>query len=97
MAKPKKDEIYATYNNAFCYEKGLAALEKVQNVVINPLDSHTIKINLKKKGRELSEEVKQIVRSTKGYVEHDLEIINALQVTKKKQADSGVLDTPFYG
>jgi hypothetical protein len=97
MPKPKKNEIYATYNNDFCYEKGLAALSKMKEdeIKIEPLDSHTIKILLRKKNAE--ERVKSIVQSTKGYVEVELETINALRVHKKKEGDSGVLDTPFYG
>ncbi len=98
MPKPKKGEIYATYNNDFCYEKGLAALRKMEpNIEIQILDYHTIKILVKKKGLALEEAVKSTVQSTKGYVEVELETINALKVPKKKEADSGVLDTPFYG
>jgi len=98
MPKPKKDEIYATYNNDFCYEKGLAALLKMEpDIQVQILDSHTIKIILKKKDEKLIETVKNTVRSTKGYIEIELETINALMVPKEKKADSGVLDTPFYG
>ena len=98
MPKPKKDEIYATYNNDYCYEKGLALLKKMEpGIEIKPLDSHTIHILLKKKDERFAESVRQAVRNTKGYVEVELEIINALKVAKKKEGDSGVLDTPFYG
>jgi hypothetical protein len=97
MPKPKKNEIYATYNNDFCYEKGLSALSKMGGEIkIEPLDSHTIKILLNKKNDKVENAVRSIVRSTKGYVEIELETINALRVHKKKE-DSGVLDTPFYG
>ncbi len=99
MPKPKKDEIYATYNNDFCYEKGLAELRKFEpRIQINILDYHTIKLVLKKKDMELERNIKSVIRNTKGYVEVELETINALKVPKKKeQQDSGVLDTPFYG
>jgi hypothetical protein len=97
MPKPKKNEIYATYNNDFCYEKGLSALSKMaKEIEIQPLDSHTIKILLKKKNAEVENEVKSIVANTKGYVEIELDTINALRVPKKRD-NSGVLDTPFYG
>jgi hypothetical protein len=97
MPKPKKNEIYATYNNDFCYEKGLAALSKMgDQITVQPLDSHTIKILLNKKNSQVEEAVKSAVQSTKGYVEIELETINALRVHKKRD-DSGVLDTPFYG
>lgn len=98
MPKPKRGEIYATYNNDFCYEKGLAALKKMEpNIELQILDYHTIKILLKKKGQQFEDAVKSTVQSTKGYVEVELETINALKVPKKKETDSGVLDTPFYG
>ncbi|MGI0078051.1 MAG: hypothetical protein ACRECH_00300 [Nitrososphaerales archaeon] len=98
MPKPKKGEIYATYNNDFCYEKGLSALRRMgPNIEIQILDYHTIKILLKKKGEALENAVKSTVQSTKGYVEVELETINALKVPKKKEAESDVLDTPFYG
>jgi hypothetical protein len=98
MPKPKKGEMYATYNNDFCYEKGLAALKKIEpDIEIQILDYHTIKILLKKKGQALENVVRTIVQNTKGYIEVELETINALKVPKKKEADSGVLDTPFYG
>ncbi len=98
MPKPKKGEIYATYNNDFCYEKGLAALRKMEpNIEIQILDYHTIKILLKKKGEALEKAVKSTVQNTKGYVEVELETINALKVPKKKESESDVLDTPFYG
>ncbi len=98
MPKPKKNEMYATYNNDFCYEKGFAALKKMQpDISLEPLDSHTIKILLKAKGDRLEQLVRTAVSDTKGYIEHDLETINALRVPKKKSGDSGVLDTPFYG
>jgi hypothetical protein len=99
MPRPKKDEIFATYNNDFCYEKGLSELRKIgPNIEINVLDYHTVKILLKKKDPSIERTVKSIVKNTKGYVEVELETINALKVNKKKeQQDSGVLDTPFYG
>ncbi len=98
MPKPKKDEIYATYNNDFCYEKGLAELRKMEpKIEINILDYHTIKIHLKKKDPAIANTVKSIVKDTKGYVEVELDTINALKIPKKKEQDSGVLDTPFYG
>ena len=76
MPKPKKGEIYATYNNDFCYEKGLAALRKMEpGIDIQILDYHTIKILLKKKGEALEKAVKSTVQSTKGYVEVELETI----------------------
>ncbi len=98
MPKPKKGELYATYNNDFCYEKGLAQLRKLEpNIEINVLDYHTIKILLKRKDSTVERSVKSIVKDTKGYVEVELDTINALKVPKKKEDDSGVLDTPFYG
>lgn len=98
MPKPKKGEIYATYNNDFCYEKGLASLRKMEpGIEIQILDYHTIKILLKKKGEALETAVKSTVKSTKGYVEVELETINALKIPKKKEAETDVLDTPFYG
>ncbi len=97
MPKPKKDEIYATFNNDFAYDKGLAKLQQIENIKIEVLDSHTIKILLKKKSDELAEKVKFAIRSSKGYVEHDLENINALNSAKVKKGEFGVLDTPFYG
>lgn len=98
MPKPKKGELYATYNNDFCYEKGLAQLRKLEpNIEINVLDYHTIKILLKRKDSSVERSVKSIVKDTKGYVEVELDTINALKVPKKKEDDSGVLDTPFYG
>ncbi len=98
MPKPKKDEIYATYNNDFCYEKGLAELRKMEpNIQINILDYHTIKVLLKKKDSKIEHAVKSIIRNTKGYVEVELDTINALKLPKKREEDSGVLDTPFYG
>jgi hypothetical protein len=99
MPKPKKGEIYATYNNDFCYEKGLAGLRKMEpSIELKILDYHTIKILLKKKDAAVERSVKSIVKETKGYVEVELDTVNALKVLKKKeQQDSGVLDTPFYG
>jgi uncharacterized membrane-anchored protein len=99
MPKPKKGEIYATYNNDFCFEKGLSELRKMEpSIELNVLDSHTIKVLLKKKTAGLEHHVESIIKNTKGYVEVELETINALRVPKKKdQQDSGVLDTPFYG
>jgi hypothetical protein len=98
MPKPKKGEIYGTYNNDMCYERGMEKLERIKGIDIQPLDSHTIKIVLKKKNDELEEQVNNAIRSSKGFVEIDLDTINALNVLKpKKKGDSGVLDTPFYG
>jgi hypothetical protein len=98
MPKPKKGEIYGTYNNDMCYERGMERLERIKGIDIQPLDSHTIKIVLKKKNDELEEQVNNAIRSSKGFVEIDLDTINALNVLKpKKKGDSGVLDTPFYG
>jgi hypothetical protein len=98
MPKPKKGEIYATYNNDYCYEKGLASLRKMEpDIDVQILDYHTIKILLRKKGSKFEDQVKSVVQSTKGYVEVELETINALKVPKKKEAQSDVLDTPFYG
>ena len=98
MPKPKKGEIYGTYNNDMCYERGLEKSRKIKGIDIQPLDSHTIKIVLKKKNDELEEEVNDAIRSSKGFVEIELDTINALNVLKeKKSGDSGVLDTPFYG
>ena len=100
MPKPKKGEIYATYNNDFCYEKGLAELRKIEpNIEMNILDYHTIKILLKSNDPSVERAVKSIVKNTKGYVEVELDTINALKATKGKdqRKDSGVLDTPFYG
>jgi len=96
MPKPKKGEIYGTYNNEMCYERGLENLKKIKGIEIDPLDRHTIKIVLKKQSSEVEAQVNEAIRSSKGYVEIELETINALKVHKKK-SDSGVLDTPFYG
>lgn len=106
MPKPKskKDELYATYNNDFCYEKALAELKKMDpaDISIEPLDSHTLKIVLRKEDSEISNSVKSIVKNTRGYVEIDLEKVNALYTLNgkekmKNEKDSDVLDTPFYG
>ncbi|MCL4519070.1 MAG: hypothetical protein M1587_07720 [Thaumarchaeota archaeon] len=97
MPKPKKGEIYGTFNNDMCFENCLGKLKKIENIDIEVLDSHTIKISLKKKSDELEEAVNNAIRSSKGYVEIELETINALKVQKEKKGDSGVLDTPFYG
>jgi len=97
MPKPKKDEIYATFNNDFAYDKGLAKLQKIGDIKLEILDSHTIRIILRRKNNELAEVVKFAIRSSKGYVEHDLENINALNTAKVKKGQYGVLDTPFYG
>jgi hypothetical protein len=96
MPKPKKGEIYGTFNNEMCYERGLENLQKIKGISIDPLDAHTIKVVLKKPSPEIEASVNDAIRSSKGYVEIDLETINALQIHKKK-AESGVLDTPFYG
>ena len=97
MPKPKKGEIYGTFNNDMCYERCLEKLGRIKGIDINPLDSHTIKVVLKKKNDELEEEVNNAIRSSKGFVEIDLDTINALHVQKEKKPSSGVLDTPFYG
>lgn len=97
MPKPKKGEIYGTFNNDMCFEAGLEKLKRLENIDINVLDSHTIKVVLKKKSDELEEAVNDAVRSSKGYIEIELETINALKVPKEKKSDTGVLDTPFYG
>ena len=44
-------------------------LRKIDGIEIDPLDSHTIKIVLKKKSDELEERVNSTIRSSKGYVE----------------------------
>jgi len=98
MPKPKKGEIYGTFNNDMCYERGLEKLRRIKGIDIQPLDSHTIKIVLKKKNNSLEDEVNSAIRSSKGFVEIELDTINALNVMReKKEGDSGVLDTPFYG
>jgi 16S rRNA G527 N7-methylase RsmG len=98
MPKPKKGEIYATFNNDFAYERALEKLNKMSAISIELLDKHTIKITLQKKNdQKLEEAVKSTIRNWKGYVEHDLETINALNVARERKPDSGVLDTPFYG
>ena len=98
MPKPKKGEIYGTFNNDMCYERALEKLKKIDGIEIDPLDSHTIKIVLKKKTDELEERVNTAIRSSKGYVEVELDTVNVLNSGKnKKTSDSGVLDTPFYG
>jgi len=97
MPKPKKGEIYGTYNNDMCYERGLEKLRKIKGIEISPLDSHTIKIVLKKKSDDLEEEVNNAIRSTQGYIEIELDTINAINSVKEKKSDSGILDTPFYG
>jgi hypothetical protein len=97
MPKPKKGEVYGTFNNDMCFERGLEKLKKISNIDINILDSHTIKIVLRKKSEKLEEEVNYAIRSSKGYVEVELDNINAIRVPKQKSSDSGVLDTPFYG
>ena len=98
MPKPKKGEIYGTFNNDMCYERCLEKLKKIEGIEIDPLDSHTIKIVLKKKTDELEERVNTAIRSSKGYVEVELDTVNVLNSGKsKKTSDSGVLDTPFYG
>ena len=97
MPKPKKGEIYGTYYNEMSYERGLDKLKKIDGIDIQPLDSHTIKIVLKKYSRATEAAVNEAIRSSKGYVEIELETINALKVNKGKKGESGVLDTPFYG
>ena len=99
MPKPKKGEIYGTFNNDMCYERGLEKLKRIKGIEIDPLDSHTIKIILKKKSDDAIEaQVNEAIRSSKGYVEVELDTVNVLNSGKdKKKEDSGVLDTPFYG
>ena len=46
----------------------------------------------------MEEQVNNAIRSSKGYVEVELDTVNVLNSGKdKKKEDSGVLDTPFYG
>ncbi len=97
MPKPKKGEIYGTFNNEMCYERGLEKLKGIKGIEVNPLDSHTIKVVLKKYSSDTENQVNDAIKSSKGYVEIELETINALKVEKPKKTDSGVLDTPFYG
>jgi len=98
MPKPKKGEIYGTFNNDMCYERGLEKLKKINGIEVSPLDSHTIKVVLKRKNDEIEEQVNKAIRSSKGYVEIELDTVNVLNAGKaKKSSDSGVLDTPFYG
>jgi hypothetical protein len=99
MPKPKKGEIYGTFNNEMAFETGLAKLRKIQGIDVQPLDSHTIKILLKKRDDSLEDAVNNAIRTSKGYVEIDLDTINAIQSGKerKQKQESGVLDTPFYG
>jgi hypothetical protein len=100
LPKPKKGEIYGTFNNDMCFERGLEELKKIEGIVVEPLDSHTIKITRKGRGEALEESVNHAIRSSKGYVEHDLENINAIKVKKGERRDTaepGILDTPFYG
>jgi len=82
-----------------CYELGLEKLKRIKGIEIDPLDSHTIKIILKKKSDDAIEaQVNEAIRSSKGYVEVELDTVNVLNSGKdKKKEDSGVLDTPFYG
>lgn len=99
MPKPKKGEIYGTFNNDMCFERGLEKLKKIKGIQIDALDSHTIKIVLDRKGDDaLENQVNEAIESSKGYVEIDLDTINALKSGReKKKEDSGILDTPFYG
>lgn len=97
MPKPKKGEIYGTFNNDMSFETCMEKLKKIENIDVAALDSHTIKVTLKKKSDKLEETVNEVIRSSKGYVEIELETINALKVRKEKTSESGVLDTPFYG
>ena len=97
MPKPKKGEIYGTFNNEMSFERGMEKLQKIKGIVIDPLDSHTVRITLKKFSATTEAEVNQAIRSSKGYVEIELETINALKTQKPKKAESSVLDTPFYG
>ena len=66
MPKPKKGEVYGTFNNDMCYERALEKLKKIKGIEINPLDSHTMKIVLKRKSDELEEQVNNAIRSSKG-------------------------------
>lgn len=97
MPKPKKGEIYGTFNNEMSYERGLDKLRMIKGIDIQALDSHTIKIVLKKYSNETEAAVNEAIRSSKGYVEIELETINALKASRSKKQESGVLDTPFYG
>lgn len=97
MPKPKKGEIYGTFNNDMCFERGLEKLKKIKGIDIKALDDHTIKINLKKYSVNLEQAVNDAIRSSKGYVEVELETINAIKPKKENKPQSGVLDTPFYG
>ena len=97
MPKPKKGEIYGTFNNDMCFERALEKLRQIKGIDIKELDSHTIKVVLGRKSDQLENLVNEAIRSSKGYVEIELETINALKVPKEKKGDSGVLDTPFYG
>ena len=100
MVKPKKGEIYGTFNNDMCFERGLAKLKEIENITIHPLDSHTIRVTLKKKSDDTEQAVNDAIRSSKGYVELDLDNVNAVMIKKEKKEGSGepgVLDTPFYG
>jgi len=102
MPRPKKGEIFGTFNNDMCFERGLEKLKTIKGIDVDVLDSHTIKIVLKKKNDgELEERVNDAITSSKGYVEIDLDTINALKTGKENKPqqgqDSGVLDTPFYG
>ena len=100
MPRPKKGEIYGTFNNDMCFERGLEKLKKIKGIDVDVLDSHTIKVLLNKKTDEkLEARVNEAIQSSQGYVEIELDTINALNSGKhrKKEADSGVLDTPFYG
>jgi hypothetical protein len=97
MPKPKKGEIYGTFNNEMAYERGLEKLKKIGGIEIKPLDSHTMKIILKKYSASTEALVNEAIKSSKGYVEIELETVNALKVEKPKKGESGVLDTPFYG
>jgi hypothetical protein len=97
MPKPKKGEIYGTFNNEMSYERGLEKLKKIKGIEVTPLDSHTVKILIKKYSLSTELAVNDAIRSSKGYVEIELETINALKVEKPKKPESGVLDTPFYG
>ncbi|MHB8566095.1 MAG: hypothetical protein ACYC7D_10700 [Nitrososphaerales archaeon] len=99
MPKPRKGEIYGTFNNEMCYERAMEKLRKIEDISINPLDSYTVKIILKKKDAELEKAVNYAITSSKGYVEIDLDVINAVKSGKGKKvkSDTSVLDTPFYG
>ena len=80
-----------------CFERGLVKLKDFKVIYIYVLDSHTIMVVLGKTCADLERLVNSAIQSSKGYVEIELDTINALKVSKEKKPESGVLDTPFYG